>query len=200
MTIGGDASVPEVRITMTQTLWLAWARIAEGHASSARIARESSSDDRLYVEFCDGVVAVTAVAMSCEALQRRLRAVAQVPPPIPRKGGKARAIDLLAAALRAALDLPESDIGRLVTRLEPYYVKRNSVAHFEEVARTPVRHPAGGNTSVETVEFRVEEAESAVRAMRAVYQALRDHPSAPFARWVSDNAHAFPLDSGEDRT
>ncbi|MGH8968855.1 MAG: hypothetical protein ACRDV1_02775 [Actinomycetes bacterium] len=178
---------------MTQTLWLAWAKIAESHAASARRARESSAEDRYFVEFCDGVVTITAVAMSCEALQRRLCDVAPVAAPTPLKGRKkARAIDFLKEALHSALDLAAADVDALVSALEPYYEKRNAVAHFKEVARTPKPHPAGGHTSVETVEFRVEEAENAVSAMHALYAALRDHPSAAFLDWSTANAHAFP--------
>lgn len=180
-------------ITMSQSLWLAWATIAERHADTAKAARESDAEDRLYVEFCDGVVAISAVAMCCEALQRRLQNVAPVPAPVPSKGHKkVRAIDRLRVVLNAALDLTSGNVDRLVEGVEPYYDKRNQVAHFNEVMRTPVPHPAGGNTSVETFDYRAEEAGKAVAALHAIFEALLDRPSQGFQDWSKAHAHAFP--------
>lgn len=177
---------------MSQSLWRAWATIAERHASSARSARSSEAEDRLYVEFCDVVVAISAVAMCCEALQRRLQGVASIPLPNASKGHKkVRAIDRLAVALHAALDLPSHDVNRLVDDVEYFYDKRNEVAHFEEVMRDAVPHPAGGNTSVETFDYRAEEAERAVAGLHAILGALLEHPSQDFEAWSQAHAHAL---------
>jgi hypothetical protein len=193
MTVEGSAEVSSVTITMSQSLWLAWATTAERHADSAKEARNSEGADSLYVEFCDGVVAISAVAMCCEALQRRLLAVAPIPAARPSKGHKkVRAIDRLGVVLRTALDLPSGDVERLVDAIEPYYEKRNEVAHFNESMRTPVAHPAGGNTSVETFDYRAEEADKAVAALHVVFEALLKHPAPAFRDWSKAHAHAFP--------
>jgi hypothetical protein len=174
--------------------WYIWARIAITEADKSVSARGrfgasvgSADDSRaLDDEFDSGVVAVCAVAFSLEALTLLLTPMVMPKTTIQAwaTGSPTKFSSRLRETLKHSITLPGKRIQVLMTDIEPAIQARGAAVHYIGDFEEPVPHPVAVQSHQDMITYGAEKASEAVRAMRAIYTALFEHPKPAVQVWV----------------
>lgn len=165
---------------MHQITWARWVEIAGEHEASARAAYErivAGDVGRLTAELRESLIAISAAAVTVEALYEDIRYLIVHRPTL--RYADARVADGLAAAF----GLPPERREALGADVAWLFARRNEAVHGYAEPEAPQRHPAGFATGAEAARF------NAVESRRALLVALRvlgdaAAPAAPAGRWV----------------
>ena len=180
-------------IVIRQHLYSMWADVAAENVKRARRARRTPpKKDPLGAEMRAALSAICASAFAIEALNRELRPLVKKSlPSRPPAARRQSAAQVLRQTLIPSLTLSQKEVSALVAAVKPVYDARNAAVHFEGVAGPPVPHPSGTRSSAEAATYSLERAEEALAAMRAVFRAVADHPSADVQAFAKGHAHAL---------
>jgi hypothetical protein len=173
--------------------WYIWARIAIAEADKSASARgmfgttaNSVDDSRaLDDELNSGVVAVCAVAFSLEALTLLLTSMVMPNTTVQAwTASRTNTVSRLRETLKRSIALPGKDTELLIKSAEPIIAARGAAVHYIGEFEHPVPHPAALQSHPDMITYGEGKASEAVRAMRAIYRALVEHPKPAVHAWV----------------
>jgi hypothetical protein len=183
-----------MKIMMRMEFWYLWARIAVAEADRSISARAkfgtsaNSGDDSLALddELNSGVMAVCASAFSLETLTLMLAPM--VMPNVTVQawstGTPTKVASRLRETLKHSLAVPGSQIDVLMTAAEPVIRSRGAAVHYIGDFEDPLPHPVAGQSHQDMIRYGADKAGEAVKAMRAIYRALLEHPKPAVKSWV----------------
>jgi hypothetical protein len=181
-------------VMMRMEFWYIWARIAIAEADRSVAARArfgtstTSADSSLALddELNSGVLAVCASAFSLEALTLILAPIA-VPNAAVQAwsiGTPTNAVSRLRETLKHSLTVSGRQVDALMTAAEPVIRSRDAAVHYIGDFEAPVPHPVAGYSHQDMIRYGADKAADAVKAMRAIYRALLEHPKPAVRTWV----------------
>jgi len=184
-------------ILIRQEYWVLWAEVAIREAQAAARANATvtsqtvSDHDRvaaMWLELQAGTQSICAAAFSVEALCYVLRCDVVSAATLAKwqntwPGGMA----VMHRTLQNALSINRAASITLRTDFEAVIRSRNEAAHYDIGFEAPVRVPGGGLGSPAIVRFGAANALSALDVVKAIYQALVDHPVPALQPFVDSN-------------
>jgi hypothetical protein len=183
-----------MNIMMKMEFWYIWARVAVTEADRSVSARakfgttNNSADDSraLDDELNSGLIAVCASAFSLETLTLMLAPMVMPNATVQAwsTGTPTRVVSRLRETLRHSLVVPGSQIDALMTAAEPVIQSRGAAVHYIGNFEDPVPHPVAGHSHQDMIRYGADKSGDAVKAMRAIYRALLEHPKPAVKGWV----------------
>jgi hypothetical protein len=162
--------------------WLTWARIAIDHEADALNRRVTAQTGtyNLLAEFEASLVAVTAVALSLDALYG-VAGDLGIRPPSGNRGTRARRV---AESLKRGTRATKS-ASKWYISVDSIFKLRDDAVHFGEYEATPEWHPVlQSNVSPEIRKWRLEVAKDAIDFLFEVLDAWAQHPSRMTKAWA----------------
>ncbi|MBF6298992.1 hypothetical protein IU459_15775 [Nocardia amamiensis] len=182
--IASGNRAPGVGVIGRQVMWLSWIDIAVRHELEARAAGTNidPSSSALGDEFSASLVAITASALTVEALYAELKYL--VPSQkLTTSGRKNKQFQIVRNTLGVAFGLTESTTQRLGSRLQSLFERRNFAVHpYSELAPLEA-HPGGVMSTAELARFNAATSREAVDCAFEVL-AVAASPLKPANRWV----------------
>jgi hypothetical protein len=78
-----------------------------------------------------------------------------------------------------------------MTAAEPVIQSRGAAVHYIGDFEEPVPHPVAGHSHQDMIRYGADKAGDAVKAMRAIYRALLEHPKLAVKSWVEQEQTAL---------
>jgi len=175
-------AIGSIRVMMSTPIWLYWAELAienEAEAARRRAAADTSNPGRsMIAETKSAMVAITSSAHALDAFCGKF-AQQIMPEQLRRRwaDGRGRRAQQVYTALRHGFWEGRNEWQADLVWL--FQDSRNYVLHHTETTQDLVRHPIGGNTAPELVQYSKESAERAVDLMLDIVVRCTANPKPP---------------------